>query len=70
MKTLWDRFHVWLNKNAPQVLPMLNRPATDAQVRGAEEAMSVKLPDDVKAAYRIHNGGDGFLWGLDWHLPS
>lgn len=56
MKTIWDRIHVWLAAHAPDVLESLAPGATDEQIRAAEEAMAVTLPDDVRACYRIHNG--------------
>jgi cell wall assembly regulator SMI1 len=56
MKPLWDRIHVWLAAHAPDVLESLAPGATDEQIRAAEEAMGVTLPDDVRACYRIHNG--------------
>jgi cell wall assembly regulator SMI1 len=74
MKHLWDRIHVWLAANAPEVLAGLRRPATAKQVRAAEKAMGVTLPDDVKAAYCIHDGEEvygkapspGALSGWRW----
>jgi cell wall assembly regulator SMI1 len=56
MKTIWDRVHTWLTAHAPVVLDSLAPPATEAQIRAAENALDVTLPDDVKASYRIHNG--------------
>jgi cell wall assembly regulator SMI1 len=76
MKTIWDRIHVWLAEHAPEVLASLRPPATNEQVRAAEEAMGVHFPADVKACYRIHDGqgaveGEyeppGFLYGWEWH---
>jgi len=82
MKDIWDRIHVWLAAKAPMVLASLDPPATDEQLRAAEAAMGVSLPDDVKACYRIHDGqrviatpvchdpdlrcAPGFLYGEKW----
>jgi cell wall assembly regulator SMI1 len=74
MKTIWDRIHVWLAANAPEVLASLRPGATEEAIRAAEEAMGVTLPDDVKACYRIHDGqgpgqygfAPGFLYGWQW----
>lgn len=82
MKTIWDRIHVWLSANAPDVLESLAPGATDEDFRTAEEAMGVTFPDDVRASYRIHNGQrpvlvnvtywpglrtePGFLYGDPW----
>jgi cell wall assembly regulator SMI1 len=76
MKRIWDRIHVWLSDNAPDVLANLRPGATEEQIRAAEAEMGVSLPDDVKASYRIHDGQDlgvmgcgmGFLYG--WELCS
>jgi cell wall assembly regulator SMI1 len=68
MKPLFDRLRVWLAQHAPAVLADLRPPATAKQIRAAEKAMGVILPDDVKAAYRIHDGQtrqdlfDGWPW--------
>jgi cell wall assembly regulator SMI1 len=76
MKTIWDRIHTWLAFHAPAVLASLRPGASERQVRAAEEAMQVTLPDDVRACYRIHDGQDPaangwrppFLHGWGW-LP-
>ena len=75
MKCIWDRIHVWLAANAPEVLASLRPGATDEQIRAAEREMGVTLPEDVKACYRIHDGQGnvryswppGFLYGFEWY---
>jgi cell wall assembly regulator SMI1 len=69
MKPIWDRIHVWLAANAPVVLASLRPGATEQQIRAAERAMGVTLPDDVRAAYRIHDGNANasFLYGRYWN---
>jgi cell wall assembly regulator SMI1 len=78
----WDRIHDWLKANAPVVLASLGPPATDEQLREAEQAMGVELPGEVKDCYRIHDGQrviptpvsywpdlhcvPAFLYGEDW----
>jgi cell wall assembly regulator SMI1 len=52
----WARIHAWLAANAPVVLESLQPPATDEQLRDAEESMGVVLPADVRACYRVHDG--------------
>ncbi len=56
MEELWKRMDSWLADNAPEVLAALNPGATDEEIRAAEEAMGVTLPEDFRASYRIHNG--------------
>ena len=41
MKTIWDRIHVWLQANAPDVLASLRPGASDEQVRSAAQAASI-----------------------------
>jgi cell wall assembly regulator SMI1 len=75
MKVVWDRIHTWLRAHAPAVLDSLGPGATDAEIREAESEMDITFPDDVRAAYRIHDGqGHGepeweipsFLYGWEW----
>jgi cell wall assembly regulator SMI1 len=68
MKCLWDRIHVWLAQNAPEVRRSLRRGASEAQLLAAEAKLGVRLPDDVRAAYRIHDGARlPFLYGWSWY---
>lgn len=53
----WDRIEAWLKANAPKWKP-LQRGATAAQIAKAEKELGRKLPADVKASYRRHNGTD------------
>ena len=73
MKAVWKRIHTWLDANAPAGYGNL-RPAASAEaIQAAEQAMGVKLPDDVKASYRIHDGQDnepGLVGGEGWRLLS
>jgi cell wall assembly regulator SMI1 len=74
MKTIWDRIHVWLAAKAPEVAAGLRPGAGVRQIRAAEKAMDVVLPDDVREAYRIHDGegpdgtapSPGLLYGWRW----
>src|SRR5262245_49372290 len=71
MKDVWDRIHRWLGANAPEVLESLQPGASDAAIGQVEAALGVTLPEDVKAAYRIHDGQagsmpPGFLYCWEW----
>jgi len=67
MKRLFDRIHVWLKANAPDVLERFSPGATEEAIRAAEREMGVTLPEDVRAAYRIHDGCDAaFLYSEEW----
>lgn len=60
MQELWNRLESWLGTNAPQVLKTLQSGATVAQIKQAEDFLSVDFPEDFKASYRIHNGQVNF----------
>jgi len=64
MRELWRRLEAWLSTNAPQVLETLQPGATEEQIERAEAFLSVKLPEDFKASYRIHNGQTPYESGL------
>jgi cell wall assembly regulator SMI1 len=66
----WKKIEAWLEEYVPEVLEDLNGPATIANIRATESAMSVKLPKDMVDAYRIHDGQDGGAppVGGDWQV--
>jgi cell wall assembly regulator SMI1 len=75
MKLIWDRIHLWLGANAPEVLKSLCPGAGERKIRAAERAMGITFPEDVKACYRIHDGQKckrgarwppPFLYGQNW----
>src|SRR5262245_40613636 len=69
MKTIWDRILTWLAANAPVVIDSLRPGASEEQIRQTERALGVAFPEDVRAAYRLHDGQqddassfEGFGW--------
>jgi cell wall assembly regulator SMI1 len=73
MKDVWKRIHAWLGANAPAGYGHLRLGASDKAIRAAEDAMGLKLPDDIKASYSIHDGQDnepGLIGGEGWCLLS
>ena len=73
MKAVWKRIHTWLDANAPAGYGHLRPGASVKAIRAAEGAMRLKLPDDVKASYRVHDGQDtepGLIGGEGWRLLS
>lgn len=65
----WARIHTWLQANAPVVFASLRPGASEEAIRAAEAEMGVAFPDEVKEAYRIHDGqefGHGLFNGRQW----
>jgi cell wall assembly regulator SMI1 len=56
MKEILQLLDTQLALQFPDVLPTLNPPATEKQIASFEAAVSQKLPEDIKTAYRWHNG--------------
>jgi cell wall assembly regulator SMI1 len=73
MKAVWKRIHTWLDANAPAGYGDLRPGASLKEIRAAEDGMGLKLPDDVKASYRMHDGQGnepGLVGGEGWCLLS
>jgi molybdopterin molybdotransferase len=68
--TAWARIETWLKSDARARHAALRAPATADAIAQAEAAMGVRLPDDVRALYRIHDGqadgSCGILGGWVW----
>ncbi len=61
----WKRIDKWLKQNASYWKPM-KRKGTEKQIAAAEKQLGIKLPDDVKESYAIHNGAeDGAFFEAD-----
>ena len=56
MKEILQRLETQLALQFPNILPTLNPPATEEQIVSFETAVKQNLPEDIKAAYRWHNG--------------
>jgi cell wall assembly regulator SMI1 len=73
MKAVWKRIHAWLDANAPEGYGHLRPGASAEAIRAAEKAIGLKLTDDIKASYRIHDGQGnepGLIGGEGWCLLS
>lgn len=71
MKTVWKRIHAWLDENAPAGYGNLRPGASAEAIQTAEKTMGLKLPADVTAFYRIHDGQGkepGLIGGEGWCL--
>jgi hypothetical protein len=73
MKPIWDRIHKWLIANAPSGYGDLRPGASATAIEQAEKAIGLKLPGDVVASYRIHDGQatePGLIGAEGWRLLS
>lgn len=73
MKAIWKRIHAWLRANAPEGYGQLRPGASAEEIEAAEQALGLKLPADVKASYRLHDGQGnepGLIGGEGWCLLS
>ena len=71
MKAVWKRIHTWLDATAPAGYGNLRPGTTAEEIRAAEKALGMKLPAEVKASYRIHDGQEmepGLIGGEGWVL--
>ena len=53
---LWSRYEAVLKKYNPLGYATLQDPATESEIKEAEQAMKVRFPKELKDAYRRHNG--------------
>ncbi|MGY4492260.1 SMI1/KNR4 family protein [Pseudomonas sp. TE3610] len=58
MKHVWKRIEDWLSVHAPEAFAGLNGPASQARLEETERTLGVRLPDDVRASYLLHDGQD------------
>jgi cell wall assembly regulator SMI1 len=59
MSNAWKRIDQWLAKNSAKVASDLQGGAREADFAEAESVLGIKLPDQVRSSYRIHNGQEG-----------
>lgn len=69
MREVWDRIEGRLREVAPHVLDRLPTGATEDAVAAAEARLGVRLPGDVRASFRVHDGSGGAepLPGWEWY---
>jgi cell wall assembly regulator SMI1 len=63
MNEIWQRIEEWVKKNIPAGYEpwSLAPAATPDAIHQAEKKIGVKLPEDVRKSYLIHDGCDGIL---------
>jgi cell wall assembly regulator SMI1 len=54
---LWQRIEAWMPLHAPQLWHQLAPGADEAKIKHLESILDITLPEDVRASYRLHNGG-------------
>jgi cell wall assembly regulator SMI1 len=57
MTLLWQRIERWLATHAPHILDRFNPGVSEEELAQTEAALGVTFPENLKASYRIHNGG-------------
>lgn len=57
IQAIWDRIEAWLKHYAPEEFSCLQPGATDQDIQEAETALGMTFPEEVRALYRLHNGG-------------
>lgn len=56
----WARIEAWLGAHAPQVLARLPGPASEEQIAQFEALIGVRLPEDARQSFALHDGSSGF----------
>jgi cell wall assembly regulator SMI1 len=54
--TSWQRIERWYQTHAPEVIETLRPGATQQQISSFETTSGVRLPDDVRQSFLIHDG--------------
>ena len=54
----WGRVDGWLERKAKRIRKRLAAGASEKVVEEFEREAGVRLPEDLRAFYRIHNGAD------------
>ena len=62
---LWNRYEAVLKKHEPLGYATLQPPATESEIKEAEQAMKVRFPKELKDAYRRYNGVKQARWSRD-----
>lgn len=61
LETAWKRIEAWYGANVPSEHFSLAPGATAEAIKPVESELKVKLPEDVKASYRLHNGSSAIF---------
>jgi cell wall assembly regulator SMI1 len=69
MNEFWLALEDWIGLQLPEVLADLNPGCSDEELSELEHCLNCRLPEDVKAFYRRHDGQKGESTGLFCGLP-
>ncbi|HEY9596671.1 MAG TPA: SMI1/KNR4 family protein [Cyanophyceae cyanobacterium] len=69
MDELWSALEEWLGQHLPEVLADFNPGCLSEEFTDLEHCLDCRLPEDVKAFYRRHDGQKGQTTGLFCGLP-
>ena len=58
MMEIWNRIIAWFTANIPAGQFSFSEGASEEELSTAEARMRVRLPDDVRESYLLHNGTD------------
>jgi cell wall assembly regulator SMI1 len=64
----WARIERWFATHLPDRALRLRPPASEAAIAEAEEQLGRRLPADLRASYRVHDGQDDHGYDVLW-LP-
>jgi len=67
-RAVWDRLLTWCRVNIPELAADLRPGCTDDELDEMERTIGQKLPPDVRAVYRQHDGQEGRTPGLVYGL--
>src|SRR5262245_27840691 len=56
VRRLWHEFEEWTRLHAPDIARSLRPPARPESFEILEKALSLRLPEDVRDSYLIHDG--------------
>ena len=56
MASLWTRLDIHMQAHAKGMMAHLRPPASEAQIAAAEDELGIDFPEDLRAAYRWHDG--------------
>jgi len=70
----WSAIEDWLRTHLPSALENLRPPATEAEIRRAEQSLGIAFPEALRELYRLHDGEEnnwppGAFDDGHWFMP-